>query len=433
MVCREKYIKILKAGILSSVDSFLKKVFCIGILSVFLGFAAMHISLECSFAQDAWTIQALDSTGDVGEHSSIAVDSSGSVHIAYRDSDHYRVKYATNSSGTWVVETPPEAHANSEGEYISIALDTSKGVHISHSGGGSGYPACIPGYLFYTRKIEDSWLASEPFSAGTDKYTSIAVDTSDNVHISYRSSSCVGDMSTFTCSCSDDVAYANNRSDSWQREYLNATGWPYKLADTPMTLDSNDNVHIGFWERVYSDGVWGYKLKHATNASGTWEYTVIDTQMDVGWWSSFGTSIAIDSHDGVHFSYYDADSFDLKYATNESGSWTVETVDSTGKVGAYSSVAIGSGDTLHISYYDETNGNLKYATNKSGSWTTETVDSIDDVGKYTSIGIDSQDTVHISYYDVTNADLKYASGTGSATGTESDSGGITGLLMLLLD
>jgi PKD repeat protein len=64
-------------------------------------------------------------------------------------------------------------------------------------------------------------------------------------------------------------------------------------------------------------------------------------------------------------------------------------------------------DKVHISYYDVTNGDLKHATNASGSWVTETVDSAGDVGQYTSIAIDSSDYVHISYYDATNGDLKY--------------------------
>jgi hypothetical protein len=94
--------------------------------------------------------------------------------------------------------------------------------------------------------------------------------------------------------------------------------------------------------------------------------------------------------------------------------WVAETVDSDGDVGSYTSIAMDSLDYVHISYYDATNDDLKYATNASGSWVTETVDSAEDVGRYTSIALDSSDNVHISYYDDTNGDLKYATNvTGS--------------------
>lgn len=41
--------------------------------------------------------------------------------------------------------------------------------------------------------------------------------------------------------------------------------------------------------------------------------------------------------------------------------WSIQTVDSEGNVGYYTSIALDSSDRPHISYYDETNDDLKYA------------------------------------------------------------------------
>ena len=137
------------------------------------------------------------------------------------------------------------------------------------------------------------------------------------------------------------------------------------------------------------------------------------------------TSIAIDSNDAVHISYRDLTNGDLKYATCSSGcttasNWDIVSVDTTGVVGAYTSIAIDSNDALHISYYDDTYDDLKYATCSSGcttasNWDKVSVDTTGIVGRFTSIAIDSNDDVHISYTDSTNANLKYATCSSGCT------------------
>jgi hypothetical protein len=76
------------------------------------------------------------------------------------------------------------------------------------------------------------------------------------------------------------------------------------------------------------------------------------------------SSLAVDSNGSVHISYYDETNLDLKYATNSSGTWVTSTIDSTGDVGRYTSIALDTNNKVHISYYDLTNGKLKYATNQ---------------------------------------------------------------------
>lgn len=115
----------------------------------------------------------------------------------------------------------------------------------------------------------------------------------------------------------------------------------------------------------------------------------------------------------MHISYYDATNGDLKYATNASGAWATQAVDSVGNVGLSTSIALDASGHAHISYTDATNHTLKYATNSSGAWMTYTIDSsvyvaglLSSLGGYTSIAIDSTGKVHVSYRGDTH--LRYA-------------------------
>ncbi len=155
-------------------------------------------------------------------------------------------------------------------------------------------------------------------------------------------------------------------------------------ADNSIAIDSTDGVHISYYD-VTNDS-----LRYATNASGSWVFETIDSEGVRGY-----TSIAVDSNDKVHISYAGTDG--LRYATNASGSWVTSTIDSVGDVGYYTSIAVDSNNVVHISYYDLGNKDLKYATNASGDWVSETIDSVGDVGLFNSIGVDSNDKVHISY------------------------------------
>jgi hypothetical protein len=166
--------------------------------------------------------------------------------------------------------------------------------------------------------------------------------------------------------------------------------------DTSLALDADGKAHIGYFYSTNRD------LKYATNKSGAW---VMET---LGGVVGYDTSLALDADGKAHISYFYSTNRDLKYATNKSGAWVTETVDSEGYVGPDTSLALDSEEKAHISYYDWNNDDPKYATNKSGAWVTETVDSEGYVGSYTSLALDSEGKVHISYYDGTNDDLKYA-------------------------
>ena len=329
-------------------------------------------------AYSAWVTTTLDSEGTVGLHSSITIDSSDKVHISYYDETNGDLKYLTNASSSWITTTVDSD--GSVGEYTSIAIDSSDKVHISyHLAKGDNLTY---GDLKYANNITGVFL-STTLDAGGDvgEYTSIAIDSSDKVHISYQSNK--------------SLKYATNATGAWVTTTVDSSGFTGR--DTSIAIDSSGKAHISYYDET------SRYLKYATNATGVLITKTLDFDGDVGEY----TSIAIDSSGKAHISYYDETNDDLKYITNAPGFWGNLTIDSTG--GLYTSMAIDTSGKAHISYYDETNDDLKYATNASGVFVTTTLDSGGGVGEYTSMVIGSSERIHISYYDGTDDNLKYAS------------------------
>jgi hypothetical protein len=342
-----------------------------------------------------WSYETIDFSSNVGEFASLALDSSDKAHISYYDTDKSDLKYATNASGSWVIEAVDGVDAagndiGNVGQYTSLALDSSGNVHISYYDVGRAD-------LKYATNASGSWISETVDGIGligVGTYTSIAMDSLNNVHISYYSN---GILKYATKSVIPDSG--NCQNNDWNCETVDNS------ADvglyTSIAIDPLNNVHISYYDWTNED------LKYATGSLGSWSIQTIDSTGDVGIY----TSLTIDTSGKTHISYHDVSRGELKYATNTSGSWGNETVDNSADVGLYTSIALDGSTNVHISYYDLTNGDLKYVTDSSGSWIDEAMDSNGNVGTDTSIATDSSETVHISYYDWDNGDLKYATGT----------------------
>ena len=175
-----------------------------------------------------------------------------------------------------------------------------------------------------------------------------------------------------------------------------------------MALDSNDNTHISYYDNNNGE------LKYVFYDGIVWHTETVPSENNLGRFNS----IALDSKDNPHISFHDSTRRYLKYAYYDTDQWIIETVDSDGDVGYYTSIMLDSEDKPHISYYDNDNEDLKYSHKNGDQWETEIVDEQDQVGLFTSIALDSKDRPHISYHYKTEQDLKYAYFDGSQWHTE---------------
>jgi hypothetical protein len=198
-------------------------------------------------------------------------------------------------------------------------------------------------------------------------------------------------------------------------DFVDDVGYSSSLA-----LDSWNNPHMSYYDITHTS------LKYANWTGSGWSTTTVDSRY--GKVIGSDNSIALDSEDNPHIAYSGPSPIGvgLWYANWTGSEWSLQVVD-TGGVGVYASIALDSNDNPHVSYYDGSNADLKYANWTGSGWHNETVDSTGYIGRDTSIELDSNGYPHISYYDGSNNDLKYAKWTGSGWNIETvDSAGYVG-------
>ena len=358
-----------------------------------MGFRALALAAVLAFfvlpcrPATAWITEVLDGSaaqGSAGVGSSIALDSSGHVHISSRNESLDLLQYTTNASGDWASTIIAPA---AESWHTSIAVDSADRVHIAFYG--------EDGSLSHATNASGAWTVTVVDAAfgDTTEYTSIAVDGSDHVHISYL-------WGPFG---SRELRYATNASGAWAIETVDDAGDTGEFND--IAVDSGDHVHISYGSRPSS--LADYALAYATNASGDWVTETVDADSEAGLWSS----IALDAADVPHIAYAAGPTYTeriLKYARRVGSEWVITTVDAGGSPGLYASLALDAAGAAHVAYHHDTEDTLRYATNASGAWVISTADA--DNGLDCALALDPYGNAHIShmdYVDWATRDLRY--------------------------
>jgi hypothetical protein len=329
-----------------------------------------------TYPPDGWTLSAVDRVSAGRICTVTGLDSAGRVHVLYTEPtpEGYRLKLAILLGDLWTRDVVDE-NGNVESG-IAMSIDGRDGIHVVYLDSSGSQ-------LKYANRTSETWLSEtvdDAVSAGSNPC--IQADWWGEVHISYLDA------------WDHALKYATKDSGEWRHFAVDWANMFGDGADVSIALDSEDRVHIGYY-----DGVGGHfpreegVLKYATDADGAWQIQSIDRSPVLGGFPA----LALDSADKVHVAYFDAAGFALKYATNCLGRWDISAVERVGDGIGSISIAVDVADRVHIAYTDGMQQALKYATDASGEWTITTLDrGVYAAGKV-SIAADGMGKAHISY------------------------------------
>ena len=300
------------------------------IMLIFISIAIILISSYLVYATSIST-QDVESGGEYGYFSSLALDSSGNAHIVHQETGSpFSMRYCNNTAESWSCQTPTAGTY-----YTAIALDSNNKVHISAS--TNWYK------LKYCTNKDGNWFCDEITTNIYSAYqTAIAIDKNDKVHITY-----FGEPG-------GTPKYITNKGGSWSGFAL-STNYPGQFVSSSIAIDKNNNVHISY----ITDKLYYCYNPTATNPN----CIVIDDSTSLITRTNEHNSIAVDSNDKSHISYWDDDANKLKYATNANGNWIREEV--AAEDAGSNSIAVDANKEPHISYYSVSEQVLKYCSNNN--------------------------------------------------------------------
>ncbi len=255
-----------------------------------------------------WQTQVIDTDGDVGGYSSIAVDSEGKPQISYTDFTLGRLKHAwRGTDSTWNIKS---LGTTTGGYYSSIALSGSK-THIAH------YNVNLETLLYTESEISGTLTLGTQTYYGTYTYLTKTIDSGK-----------VGRFCDIAIDADGDpqISYYNEKKKALNYAFWTGLEWGTSTIDYATTSDrgrfsslflAEDSLPIiSYYDATTKD------LRLAFWNLVTWGSGTIDTIGDVGMYSSIaGTGGTL------HIAYYDATNGNLKYATNPENmlKWKVTT------------------------------------------------------------------------------------------------------------
>ena len=330
----------------------------VGLSMLPVALAGPHDSGGAGPRHGDWAIEVVDSSGYVGEGATLALDELGRAHIACSAYREPALRYEVETPHGRSVEVVDTTTFTFPG---CLRLDRHSSPCLSYYFWDyyAGGQRC---YLMYAERIAGQWRreAVDGPHPSLGCYSGLAIDSDGQPHISYYAGAIEPRLDQ------DAIRYAHRTAAGWTTEFVDSG----VATRTSIALDHSGIPHIAYTGHVIRSGGMHYAIKYASRISGHWVTEVADSE------GGLENMLVLDSRDRPCI-VYSADAGrqgHIQFARRIQGRWLIETVDPMHLLSQFPSLALDSHDVPHVSYFESETHALRFAV-KRDRWRIETVES----------------------------------------------------------
>ncbi len=222
-------------------------------------------------AGGAWVAELVDRGGYMGRTSSLGVDATGVLHVAYQERRAGSLRYATNAGGAWQVETIDDPSSDT-GWTPSLAIEQSA-VHVVYHRGAVGFR--------HATNASGAWVVETVDPSGIGLGTALVVGPDGALHATWAAADA-------------GLWHGTNDGAGWTLQNVD----PERLAgrSSVLAIDSRAELHAAYV------GQWAAFL-YGTNQGGEWALSSVREETDEAWHLSLAVH-----EDVLHLVWFDASS-----------------------------------------------------------------------------------------------------------------------------
>jgi hypothetical protein len=330
-----------------------------------------------------WHVRTVDSDGNTGFKSCLAIDSANLPHIAYYElQDPTNLKYARFDGARWIRTS---IASGGDPFNVSLALDSLDRPHVA-------FMDLRDHDLRYARFDGTTWQLETVESEGLVGWeVALAIDEQDRPHLSYFR------QGIWPNQAPADLLYAVRDGGAWAIETVFA-GFGGGIANA-IALDGLGHPHVVFG---------GPGTVHALRTDSGWKFRLIDRE------AMHYAAVAIDAANLPHVSYYHWWNEDVRYGWFDGASWQTESVVPAPQLVRSTAIALDAEGRPQVAFNAPDDAEVRYAVRDAGTWVVERVGAMSPSGhghNRVSLQLDGDGVPSLSYYHERSpggGELRYA-------------------------